>query len=157
MKNSRNQALVLYLAAVLMCIHGIDAAGNSWNKIRFLGGTIQVKVERFDWNTTLTVKPDALILVFAARQTVRIKPAQVTSISYGAEAIKRVTEVLSARKSAVPQSLPRPANPSDHCVGIVYQAEDGTPGAILLEPLKAICLDILQALKFVTGKPIEMS
>jgi hypothetical protein len=156
MRNIKKRAIALCFAAMVFGVHWADAAGNSWNKIRFIGGTIQAKVNRFYWNTTLTVNPDALVLMFAPRQTVSIKPSQVTSISYGSEAFRRVAGIVSAGNPADPQFASGKPTPADHYVGIVFQAEDGKPGAILLEPLKGICLDILQALKAATGKPIEM-
>jgi len=43
--------LVLWLAGS-RCL---ASDGNSWNKLRYSGGTVAAKVNPFDWNTTLTV------------------------------------------------------------------------------------------------------
>lgn len=43
----------------------------------------------------------------------------------------------------------------DYFIGIVYQTEDGKTGAVLLET--RFYLSILEDLKFVTGKPIDIS
>lgn len=43
-----------------------SAAGNSWNKIRYSGGTVAAKVNPYDWNTTLTVSPGTIVLFSAA-------------------------------------------------------------------------------------------
>ena len=71
---------------MLFTTHQLLADGNSWNKIRYDGGTVAAKVNPYDWNTTLTVTPDRINLVFAHRTTLKLTPAQVSALSYGEEA-----------------------------------------------------------------------
>lgn len=137
----------------------IQAAGaprNSWNKIRYRGGTVAAKVDAWDWNTTLTIKADEIVVVFAPRTTVRIKPRQVDSISYGEEAHRRVGDIVALSVVAGPLALfGLLQHPQDHLVGIVYHTDDGKRAAILLET--PVYTRILQALKIVTGKPVDIS
>jgi len=133
----------------------VAAPRNSWNKIRYRGGTVHVRVDPWDWNTTLTVRPDSIVLLFSPRTTLKIKPSQVRSISYGEEAHRRVENIVALGVLIGPLALFGLFHVSrDQLAGIVYDTEDGKSGAVLLET--PFALTILQALKEVTGKPIEV-
>jgi hypothetical protein len=133
----------------------VAAPRSSWNKIRYRGGTVQVRVDPWDWNTTLTVTPDAIVLLFAPRTTVRIRLSQVRSISYGEEAHRRVENIVALGVLVGPFALFGLLHVSrDQLVGIVYDTEDGKSGALLLET--PLALTILHALRDATGKPIEV-
>jgi len=135
------------------------AQGNSWNKIRYGGGTVPAKVNQYDWNTTLTVTSDAIVLVFAGRQGARIPPAQVTALSYGQEAHRRVADMVALSVLTI---IPFPLfgllhKSKNHFVGIEFRTGDGKPGAVLLEVDKRIYRPILEVLQAVTGKPVTKS
>ena len=135
---------------------GLWADGNSWNKLRYAGGTVEAKVNDFDWNTVLTVTPDAIVAVFAHRQTLSLKPVQVTALSYGQEAHRRVADMVALSVMITPLALFGLLHKSKvHFVGIEYRTDDGKPGAILLEADKNNYRAILQVLKTVTGKPVQ--
>jgi len=146
-------------ACVILSISCAQAAGaprNSWKKIRYRGGTVPAKVDSWDWNTTLTVKPDDITLLFAPRTTVHIKPSQVDSISYGQEAHRRIGDIVALSLVLGPFALFGLLNHTkDNLVGIVYYTDDGKRGAILLETPSYWA--ILQILKSVTGKPVELT
>lgn len=137
-------------------VQAAPAARNSWNKIRYRGGTVPAKVDAWDWNTTLTVKPDEIVVFFAPHTTVRFKPSQVESISYGQEAHKRVGDIVALSLVLGPLALfGLLGHPKDNLVGIVYHTDDGKRGAILLET--PMYWGILQALKAATGKPVDVT
>ncbi len=149
----RTIAVMVVLA--LACSEAVAAPRNSWNKIRYRGGTVQVRVDPWDWNTTLAVKPDIIVLVFSPHTTVRIKPSQVRSISYGQEAHRRVEDIVALGVLIGPFALFGLLHVSkDQLVGIVYDTEGGKEGAVLLET--PLAWPILRALKDVTGKPIDV-
>jgi hypothetical protein len=144
------------LILVVCCVQADGGARNSWNKIRYRGGTVPAKVDSWDWNTTLTVNPDEIVVFFAPRTTVRIKPSQVESISYGQEAHRRVGDIVALSLVLGPFALfGLLRHPQDNLVGIVFHADDGKRGAILLET--PVFLDILKALKAATGKPVDLT
>jgi hypothetical protein len=129
---------------------------NSWNKIRYIGGTIEAKVNPYDWNTTLTVGSDAIVLVFAHRQALSIHSSQVISLSYGQEAHRRVAEMVALSVMVNPLALFGLFHKSkDHFIGIQYQGGDGKPAGLLLEADKSNYQAVLDALKTVSGKPVE--
>ena len=132
------------------------AAGNSWNKLRYSGGSFEAKVNPFDWNTTLTVTPDDLTLVFSGTKTLRIKPSAVTALSYGKEAHRRVADFVALSVVATPLVLFGVLHKSKvHFIGIEYNGDDHKPGAILLEADKNNYRAILQVLSAVTRKPVS--
>jgi hypothetical protein len=144
---------------VILSLSPVQTAGaplNSWNKIRYRGGTVAAKVDSWDWNTTLTVKPDEIVVLFAPHTTLRIKPSQVESISYGQEAHTRFGDIVALSLVLGPLALfGLLRHPQDNLVGIVYHTDDGKRGAILLET--PMYWGILQALKTATGKPVDIT
>jgi hypothetical protein len=133
----------------------LGAPTNSWNKIRYMGGSIQPKVDAYDWNTTLTVMPDAIVLAFEHNQKQRIAPAQVTALSYGQEAHRRVKEMVALSVMITPVALFGLLHKGkDHFIAIEYRADDGKPASILLEAHKDNYKAVLEALKSATGKPV---
>jgi hypothetical protein len=145
------------LALVIGCLQCLATDSNSWNKVRYTGGTIQAKVDPYDWNTVLTITPDAIMFVFAHRQTLRINPARVISLSYGQEAHRRVGEMVALSIMMVsPIGLFGLLHKSkDHFIGIQFQGDDGKPAGVLIEADKNNYRAILAALTTVTGKPVE--
>jgi hypothetical protein len=132
------------------------ADGNYWDKLRYSGGTVQAKVNPFDWNTTLTVTGDAITLQLGLRQTLRLKAAQVTVLSYGEVAHRRVADMVALSLLVTPLALFGILHKSKaHFVGIEYKGDDGKAGAVLLEADKNNYRAILQVLKAVTGKPVQ--
>jgi hypothetical protein len=143
--------LVLWLAGP-PCL---EAEDNSWNKLRYSGGTVAAKVNPFDWNTTLTVTPGELTFVFG-RQTFRLAPAEVTALSYGQEAHRRVADMVALSIVATPLALFGILHQSKtHFIGIEYRSGDGKAGGLLLEADKNNYHAILRALEMVTGKPVK--
>lgn len=150
--------LACVLAVALGFAPYLRAEGNSWNKIRYGGGTVTAKVDPYDWNTTLTIASDQIVLVFGHRVTVRMKPSQVTALSYGQEAHRRVADMVTLSVFLTPLALFGLLHESKtHFVGIEYSSDDGKRNAVLLEVHKDSYKAILETLKSVTGKPIQVS
>ncbi len=150
--------LACALTVALACAPGAGAQGNGWNRIRYAGGTVAAKVDPYDWNTTLTIAPDSIVLVFGHRVTLRMKPSQVTALSYGHEAHRRVADMVTLSVFLTPLALFGLLHESKtHFVGIEYNDDVGNHGAVLLEVHKDSYKSVLETLKLVTGKPIQMS
>ena len=133
----------------------LGAGGNSWNKLRYSGGTVQAKVNPFDWNTTLTVTPDSLDFLLG-RQPFRLKPSLVTALSYGQVAYRRVADMVALSVIATPLALFGILHQSKtHFIGIEYRTDDGKPGALLIEADKNNYRTILKVLATVTGLPVK--
>src|SRR3989442_12699429 len=58
------------LLAVFVCSAVVlHAQGNSWDKVRYNGGTLQTKVDPKDWDNRLTVTSDKITLQLKDKQT----------------------------------------------------------------------------------------
>ena len=145
------------IAVAILWSQFLGAQGNSWNKLRYSGGTVAAKVNPYDWNTTLTVTPDTIRLVFAGRTTLKLAPSQVTALSYGEEAHRRVADMVALSVVLLnPLVLFGILHTSrNHFIGIEFHDADGKPGAVLLEADKNNYQAILKILAAVTGKTVQ--
>ena len=149
------RSLVSILVAAILTAQSLPAGGNSWNKVRYSGGTVAARVNPYDWNTTLTVSPGVILLVFGGRVTERIKPDQVTALSYGQEAHRRVADMVALSFIVTPLALFGILHQSKtHFIAIEYHKDDGKQAGVLLEADKGSYRAILSALKTATGKAV---
>ena len=156
--NCLRPQLACLLVLLLALAPDLRAQGNSWNRIRYGGGTIVAKVDPYDWNTTLTISADKIVMVFGHRVTLSLKPSQVTALSYGQEAHRRVADMVTLSVFFTPLALFGLLHESkNHFVGIEYTDDKGKPGAVLLEVHKDSYKVILETLKAVTGQPVKTS
>ncbi len=154
-------ALTYFLVGTLICAPLAGAERKSWNKLRYVGGTIPVKSSPYDWNTTLTVQanPDLIVIsiapatVFRPAPTIRIQPSQVLSIFEGPGAWRRVSEVTGAQLPKKPPTLFGVMREHHFYFGLIYETDDRKTGAILLDGY--FNGQILEMLKGMTGKEVE--
>src|SRR3982751_6579045 len=134
------RAALYIIVATALCDSLAGAERKSWNKIRYVGGTVSVKTSAYDWNTTLTVtaNPDSITVLiapaklFSPIQAITIKPSQIISLARGPDALHRVAEVDGAQLPSKPPSL---FGLLDHpgYMGIIYQLDAAKRGALLLD------------------------
>jgi hypothetical protein len=102
------------------------------------------------------VAPDAIVLTFEGQKTFRLRPTQVTALSYGQEAHRRVADMVALSVVATPLALFGILHKSKvHFIGIEYRTDDGKPGALLLEADKNNYRAILRVLETITGKSVR--
>jgi hypothetical protein len=148
--------LVCLLLCTLVAPRPAGAAANVWQKVRYEGGTVEARVNRFDWNTTITTSSDTVELVFAGHKSVKIAARDITALSYGQKAYRRVADMATLSVFLTPLALFGVLHKSkDHLIGIEFRAADGKPGAVLLMVHKDRYRELLLTLKDMTGKPVE--
>ena len=142
------------LIVLFLCLGPARAASSNkiWNKIRYEAGTVDAKVNPFDWNTTLRVLPAGIEIVFEARKKIFIEKQDVTTLSYGETAYRKVAQTLSNATSRPVPLFGIVRNSKDHLVGIEFRNGDGTRGAVLLMVHKDSYSDLLQSLSSFTGQ-----
>lgn len=146
------------IITLLVCFPLIaNAEGNTFAKVRYNGGSISTKVKPDDWDNKLTVGSDAITLALKDGQSVSIPPKQVTSLSYGQEAHRRVgTAIGLAVVSLGIGALSALHKTKLHYIGIDYADAQGNKQGILLQGDKSNFRAILVALQGVTGAPVSV-
>ena len=147
------------ILAVVLCSTTVTwAQGNSFDKVRYNGGSVSTNVKPDDWDNKLTVNADAIILALKNGQKVNIEPKQVTSLSYGQEAHRRVgTAIGLAVISLGVGALFALHKTKLHYIGIHYTDKDGKKQGLLLQGDKSNFRAIIVALQGVTGAPVSVS
>ena len=143
---------------VLLCYSVLSyAQGNSFDKVRYNGGSITSSVKPDDWDNKLTVTSDAIALALKDGQKVTIDPKHVTSLSYGQEAHRRVgTAVGLAVISLGVGALFALHKTKLHYIGVNYTDGSGKNQGILLQGDKSNFRAIIVALQGVTGVPVSV-
>jgi hypothetical protein len=131
--------------------------GNTFDKVRYNGGSVQTTVKPDEWGNKLTVTADEINLALKDGQKIAILPSQVTSISYGQEAHRNVgTAIGLAVFSLGIGALSALHKTKLHYIGINYNDKDGKKQGLLLQGDKNNFRAIIVALQGVTGLPVSV-
>lgn len=131
--------------------------GNSFDKVRYNGGSVDSKVDPKDWHNQLTVTPDLITLALKDGKKVEIPPKSVISLSYGQEAHRRVGTMIALAILVAPVALFGLFHKTRlHYIGLQYTTPDNKTGGILLQGDKDNYRAILVALQGVTGVPVSV-
>lgn len=146
------------LATLLVLSVAAYSQGNSWNKVRYNGGTIQTKVDPKEWDNTLTVSSDTIALHLKDGQKLEIPTSSVKGLSYGQEAHRRVGTMVALGILIAPLALFGLFHKTRlHFIGIEYITPDGKSAGVLLQGHKDNYRGILMALRGATGAKIAVA
>lgn len=153
---SQRLAAGFALAVLLLRPAPLLASSETWKKVRYEGGTISANVNRFDWNTTVTILDRRVEITFGTRKPIAIPGSEVTRISYGQKAYRRIADMAALSFVLTPMALFGVLHKSrDHLIGIEFKGGLGKQEAILLMVHKEDYRELLLALQVLTGKPVE--
>jgi hypothetical protein len=146
------------LLALLLCSAIVAwAQGNSFDKVRYNGGSVDSKVDPKDWNNHLTVTSDLITLALKDGKKLEIPSKSVTSLSYGQEAHRRVGTMVALAVLVAPVALFGLFHKTRlHYIGIQYATTDNKTAGILLQGDKDNYRAILVALQGVSGVPVAV-
>ena len=148
------QLLSVVLSAAILAY----SQGNSFDKIRYNGGTIQTKVDPKDWGNRLTVTSEEIRIDLKDGQNLRINPKHVYGLSYGQEAHRRVGTMIALGVLLAPLALFGLFHKTRlHFVGIEFTTEEGKKSGVLLQAHKDNYRAVLTALRGATGAPIAVA
>lgn len=132
--------------------------GNSFERVRYNGGSVDSKVDPKDWKNTLTVNSDLITLALKDGKKLEISPKSVTSLSYGQEAHRRVGTMIALAILISPVALFGLFHKTRlHFIGIQYVDAANKPAGILLQGDKDNYRAMLVAIQGVTGVPVSVS
>jgi hypothetical protein len=132
--------------------------GNTFDRVRYNGGTIANPVDPKDWGNHLSINADAITFIFKDGQRSVINPKSVTSLSYGQEAHRRVGTMVALAILVAPVALFGLFHKTRlHFIGVQYKTADGKSAGLLLQGDKDNYRAILVALQSVSGVPVSVS
>lgn len=144
-------------AVVLAIALTASGQGNSFDRVRYNGGSVDSKVDPKEWHNQLTVTSDVITLALKDGKTLEIPPKSVTSLSYGQEAHRRVGTMIALAILVAPVALFGLFHKTRlHYIGVQYSTPDGKTAGILLQGDKDNYRAILVALQGVTGVPVSV-
>ncbi len=145
-------------AVTFLCVTLVSyGQGNSFDKVRYNGGSVDSKVDPKDWNNHLTVTSDLITLALKDGKKLEIPPKSVTSLSYGQEAHRRVGTMVALAILVAPVALFGLFHKTRlHYIGIQYATPESKTAGILLQGDKDNYRAILVALQGVTGVPVTV-
>jgi hypothetical protein len=132
--------------------------GNTFKKIRYQGGSVASTVKPDDWNNTLIVTSEEITLKLKDGKVEKIDPKQVTGLSYGQEAHRRVGTMIALAVLVAPLALFGLFHKTrKHYIGMEWQVEGDKKGGVLLQADKDNYKGVLMALRGVTGAAVAVS
>jgi hypothetical protein len=132
--------------------------GNTFDRVRYNGGSVDSKVDPKEWKNTLTITSDSITLSLKDGKKVEIAPKSVTSLSYGQEAHRRVGTMIALAILVAPVALFGLFHKTRlHYIGIQYTNSSNKSAGILLQGDKDNYRAILVALQGVTNVPVSVS
>jgi len=151
--------IVKQLFALFLCCAVLGyAQGNTFNKVRYNGGSVASSVSAKEWGNRLTVTPEIIVLELKDNQKVEIPPRSVTSLSYGQEAHRRVGTMIALAVLVAPLALFGLLHKTRlHFIGVQYKTPENNNGGILLQGDKDNYRAMLVALQGVTGAQVAVS
>jgi hypothetical protein len=134
------------------------ADGNTFDRVRYNGRSVDSKVDPKEWKNTLTVTSDSITLSLKDGKKLEIPPKSVTSLSYGQEAHRRVGTMIALAVLVAPVALFGLFHKTRlHYIGIQYTDSANKSAGILLQGDKDNYRAILVALQGVTNVPVSVS
>lgn len=150
--------LTLTLALCLLSATTSLGDGNHFKRIRYQGGTMQTTTKPDNWDNSLTVSSDEITLKLKDGQTMTLKPNQVTGLSYGQEAHRRVGTMIALGVLLTPLALFGLMHKKrNHYIGVEYNLEGDKKGAWLLQADKDDYRAVLVALRGTTGAKVSVA
>jgi len=150
---------LIRVIALCVCINlTAYGQGNTFDRVRYNGGSVDSKVDPKDWKNTLTVTSDSITLSLKDGKKIEIPPKSVTSLSYGQEAHRRVGTMIALAILVAPVALFGLFHKTRlHYIGIQFTDASNKSAGILLQGDKDNYRAILVALQGVTNVPVSVS
>jgi hypothetical protein len=146
------------LCALLTFLTVTTFADNNDFKVRYNGGTLKTKVDPKDWDNHLTVTSDQISLSLKDGQKVEFPAKNITALSYGQEATRRVGTMIALAILLSPVALFGLFHKKrEHFIGIEYKDTEGKGVGLLLQGDKDNYRAIMTALEAVSGAPVSVS
>jgi len=144
--------------ALLLCLSlfaaTVVAQGNQF-KVRYVGGSIASTVKADDWNNTVTVNSDTILLKLKDGQDIKIDPKDVKLITHGRNASRRIGRYAALAIVSPLFLLGMLKKNKQHFIGIATESPDGKKNGYNLQSKNEQYRALMTALEGVTGLKVE--
>jgi len=148
------------LLAAILLIFLVQVAAfpqHSAFDVRYLGGSIETKIEKDEWHNKLIVLTDEIKIELKDGQTLSIDPKSVKNISYGREATRHVARWVALGVLFTPIAVVGLFNENvQHFVSIEYKTSDEKDAGVLIQAHKDNYRQVLAILRGATGREIQV-
>jgi hypothetical protein len=152
------RTLSLALCLCLLAVTTFAQTGNTFKNIRYQGGTLATTTKTDSWDNNLTVTSDQITLKLKDGQSMTLNPKQVTGLSYGQEAHRRVGTMIALAVLLTPLALFGLMHKKrNHFIGVEYNLDGDKKGAWLLQADKDNYRGVLMALRGATGAKVAVA
>ncbi|MGH9769362.1 MAG: PEGA domain-containing protein [Blastocatellia bacterium] len=131
--------------------------GNTFDKIRYNGGTIQTKTKPDDWNNRLAITSEEIKLELKDGQKIVIDPKHVTGLGYGQEAHRRVGTMIALAFLSPVALFGLFHKTRLHYISVEFTTPEEKKSALLIQAHKDNYRAVLTALRGATGAPVAVS
>jgi PEGA domain len=152
MKALRRVFVMMLVLSV--CAYG---QGNSFDKIRYNGGTVQTKVKSDDWGNRLAITSEEIKLELKDGQKIVIDPKQVTGLGYGQEAHRRVGTMIALAFLSPVALFGLFHKTRLHYISVEFTTPEEKKSALLIQAHKNNYRAVLTALRGATGAPVAVA
>jgi hypothetical protein len=151
------KALRRVFVMTLVLSVGAYGQGNTFDKIRYNGGTIQTKTKPDDWGNRLAVTSEEIKLDLKDGQKIVIDPKSVTALGYGQEAHRRVGTMIALAFLSPVALFGLFHKTRLHYISVEFTTPEEKKSALLIQAHKDNYRAVLTALRGATGAPVAVS
>ena len=144
--------------ALLLCLAlsavSVAAQGNVF-KVRYAGGSIPSTVKPDDWNNSMTVNSEVIVLKLRDGQEINISPKDVKLITHSRHASRRIGRYAALAVVSPLFLLGMLKKNKQHFIGIATETADGTKNGYNVQSKNEQYRALMTALEGVTGVKVE--
>lgn len=144
--------------AVILCLlilAGTTLAQGNQFKVRYAGGSVASSVKPDDWNNTITVSSEVIVLKLKDGQEVKIDPKDVKLLTHSRHASRRIGTYAALAFVSPFFLLGMLKKNKRHFIGIATETPDGKKNGFNLQAKNDQYQALMTALEGVSGVKVE--
>lgn len=148
-----NRIISLILCLSMFTISAFGQ-GNQF-KVRYAGGSVASTVKPDDWNNTITVSPETILLKLKDGQEIKIEPKEVKLMTHSRQASRKIGTYAALALISPFFLLGMLKKNKRHFIGIATESADGKKNGYNLQAKNEQYQALMTALEGVTGVKVE--
>lgn len=137
---------------VLICLFcGTTLSQGNEFKVRYVGGSVASKVKPDDWDNSISVSSEAIVIKLKDGQEIKIDPKSVKMVTYGRNASRRIGTYAALSLISPLFLLGMLKKNKQHFIGLAVETADGKKDGYNLQAKNDRYKALITALEGVTG------